>query len=68
MSSGVRYVLIQRADNRDIEVDPNSGAAFRSEWEHRKAFGDNRPIEVIDVDGVQRDVRPRDVTEVKNCY
>jgi hypothetical protein len=68
MSPSIRSVVIQRAQGRDIELDAEAGARFRAEWEFRSEFGDNRPIDVLDVDGVQREVRPREVTEVKNRY
>jgi hypothetical protein len=51
-----------------VKVDRETGALFRAEWEFRRDYGDNRPIPVMDLDGVQREVRPRDVTEVRNCY
>ena len=63
-----RFVAIERAGAPSVRVDRHTGALFRAEWEYRRDYGDNRPIEVIDLDGVQRAVRPRDVTEVKNCY
>ena len=67
-SSRVRFVEIERAGGPSVKVDRETGALFRAEWEFRRDYGDNRPIEVVDLDGVQRAIRPRDVTEVKNCY
>lgn len=66
--SRVRFVLVERAGGASVELDRERGALFRAEWEFRRDYGDNRPIEVVDLDGVQRAVRPRDVIEVKNCY
>jgi hypothetical protein len=64
----VRYVVIERRGGSDITLTPDAGAKFRAEWEFRLDFNDNRPIEVADVDGVHRSVRPRDVADVKNLY
>ena len=66
--SRVRFVLIERVGGPDVKVDAERGALFRAEWEFRRDYGDNRPIDVIDLDGIQRAVRPRDVVEVRNCY
>lgn len=64
----VRYVVIERRGGSEITLTAEEGAKFRAEWEFRLDFGDNRPIEVADVDGVHRSVRPRDVAHVKNLY
>ena len=66
--SRVRFVLIERRAGSDIKLETERGALFRAEWEFRRDYGDNRPIDVVDIDGVERAVRPRDVVEVRNCY